>query len=119
MTPVILIQLVRLGKFLGVFALVAGSIGAVMPGDLARRRTFAYAIAGPGLGATWAFGILLTFMTGRSLLTTFVLGGFFLSLIVLHGVLYAVGREGRAGGKNLALVVVSLVVATALMVFKP
>jgi hypothetical protein len=91
MDPLLVLKLVRLAKLLAAFAFVAGSLGAVVPGDIERQRLMAYRLAGPGFGLTWCFGILLTFLTGTSLISTFVIAGFGLSLVTLHAVLYSAG----------------------------
>ncbi|MCB9658410.1 MAG: hypothetical protein R3B40_21135 [Polyangiales bacterium] len=119
MDPLLTLQLVRLAKLLSAFAFVAGAVGATVPGDIERQRIFAYRVAGPGFGLTWCFGILLMFLTGRSLFTTFILAGFVLSFITLHAVLYAAGREERRARWPLLTVVVTVTITVALMVFRP
>jgi len=111
--------LLRFAKLLAVLVLFAGSVGAVMPAPLEVRRRFAHRLAGPGFGATWALGILLTWARSISLLSTWLLLSFALSLVSLHGVLYAVGKEGRRTRRAVALVVLPLVATLALMVFRP
>lgn len=119
MDPLLTLKLVRLAKLLAAFAFVAGSVGAVVPGEIERRRVFAYRVAGPGFGLTWCFGILLMFLTGTSLFSTFVLAGFVLSFVTLHAVLYSVGREERRARWPLWTVVVSVGLTIAFMVFRP
>jgi hypothetical protein len=119
MDPLLLLQLVRLAKLLSAFAFVAGSVGAVVPGDIERQRVMAYRVAGPGFGLTWCFGILLMFLTGHSLFSTFILLGFLLSFVTLHAVLYAAGKADRRSRWPLITVVVSVTATVALMVFRP
>lgn len=119
MDPLLVLKLVRLAKLLAAFAFVAGSLGAVVPGDIERQRLMAYRVAGPGFGLTWCFGILLTFLTGTSLLSTFVIAGFGLSFVTLHAVLYSAGREERRSRWPLVTVVASVTLTITLMVFRP
>ena len=117
--PLLTLKVVRLAKLLAAFAFVAGSLGAVLPGELERRRHLAYRLAGPAFGLTWTFGILLMFLTGTSLFSLFVLGGFLLSFLTLHAVLYSVGREERVSRWPLYTVIGSVTLTIALMVFRP
>ena len=78
-----LYPLLRFAKVLGVAALFTGSAGAVMARDLADRRRFAFALAGPGLGVTWGVGAGLAAVTGVSLLSWWILGAIALSLFIL------------------------------------
>ena len=119
MDSLLLLQLVRLAKLLSAFAFVAGAVGATLPGDIARQRIMAYRVAGPAFGLTWAFGILLMFLTRRSLFSTFILAGFVLSFLTLHAVLYSAGREDRRASWPLVTVVVTVTLTIALMVFRP
>ena len=111
--------LLRFAKLLAVFLFVAGSVGAVMPGALEDRRRFAHRLAGPGFGLTWAVGILLAWARSISLLSPWILASFALSLVTLHGVLYAVGKDGRRTPGAAAVVLVPLVAALGFMVWKP
>ena len=119
MDPLLTLKLVRLAKLLAAFAFVAGSLGAVVPGDFERQRLMAYRVAGPGFGLTWVFGILLTFLTGTSLISTFVLAGFGLSFVTLHAVLYSAGRRERTSRWPLVTVVTCVTLTITLMVFRP
>jgi hypothetical protein len=109
----------RFAKVLGVAMLFAGTIGAVLPRDLADRRRFAYAVAGPGFGLTWASGFALVSMLEVGVLTWRVCGGIALSLFSIQVVLYAVGKEGRRTPLVALLALAPLVAAVALMVWKP
>lgn len=113
------LRLLRLAKFIAVFAFVSGAVGTIVPGPVERRRVFAYRIAGPGFGLTWALGFLLTFLTGQSLLQTYILGALVLSFLTLQGVLFAAGKEGRPGPLGALFVVGTIVATVALMVFRP
>lgn len=119
MDPFLVLKLVRVAKLLAAFAFVAGSLGAVVPGDFERQRLMAYRVAGPGFGLTWVFGILLTFLTGTSLLRTFVIAGFALSMVTLHAVLYSAGRPGREARWPLVTVLTCVTLTITLMVFRP
>jgi hypothetical protein len=106
-------------KLLGVGALFAGSVGAVLVRDLGDRRRFAYALAGPGFGLTWASGFGLTSLMSQSLLSTWAIGSMALSLLSINAVLWSVGKDGRRGAGAAAFVLVPLVATVALMVWRP
>jgi hypothetical protein len=106
-------------KILAVAVLFAGTVGAVLARDLGDRRRFAYALAGPGFGATWARGFGLAAALEVSLLSTWVLGAMVLSFVSLQVVLFAVGKEGRRTTLVASLAIAPLVGAVALMVWKP
>ena len=98
-------------KLLAVAAFAAGSLGATFPMamPLATRRRLAATLAGPGFGLTWLLGFVLAGLTARSLLSGWILGSLALSLVGLQAVLYAVGKEGRAGpGRAGAFLVAAL-----------
>jgi hypothetical protein len=106
-------------KLLGVATLFAGTLGSFVARDLADRRRFAYALAGPGFGVTWACGFGLAALEERSLLSTFILLAMVLSLASLQVVLYSVGKEGRRSALVALLAIAPLVITVALMVTKP
>lgn len=112
-------ELLLIAKLLGVVTLFAGTIGSVLARDSADRRRFAYGLAGPGFGATWACGFGLAALKEVSLLSTFVLLAMVLSLASLQVVLYGVGKEGRRTPLVALLAIAPLVVTVALMVLKP
>ncbi|MGH7271694.1 MAG: hypothetical protein ACREJ3_14785 [Polyangiaceae bacterium] len=114
-----LILLLRFIKFLAVAGLFAGSIGAFVPRDLRDRRIFAYAIAGPSLGVTWACGFGLVAQEDVPLMQVWILGAFALSIFSLQAVLFAVGKEGRRGPGVAIAILAPLVATVALMVWKP
>jgi hypothetical protein len=109
----------RFLKILSVAALFTGSIGAVLPRDHEDRRRFAHWIAGPAWLLTWASGVLLAWATGVSLLSTWILGAFVLTLISQNAVLWAVGKDGRRSVGAALVILVPLIVTVALMVWKP
>lgn len=111
----------RFLKLVGVLALTAGTLGAVMPGDLSlrARRRFAFFVAGPGLLMTWGLGFALAVLLRLPLLSTWIVGSLALSLLSLQAVLYCAGREGRAGWAPLLVAVLPLLGALALMVWRP
>jgi hypothetical protein len=106
-------------KLLGVVTLFAGTIGSVVARDLADRRRFAYVLAGPGFGVSWACGFGLAALEERSLLSTFILLAMVLSLTSLQVVLYSVGKEGRRSAVVALLAIAPLAVTVGLMVVKP
>lgn len=120
MSSVQLLLLLRTAKLLAVFAYAAGSLGATfpMPIPLATRRRIAATLAGPGFGLTWALGFVLAGLTGRSFLSWWILSALLLSVVGLQGVLFAVGREGRAGRGSFGLVLVTLVATVVVMVYR-
>ncbi|MEO0325292.1 MAG: hypothetical protein AAF447_20210 [Myxococcota bacterium] len=111
----------RFVKLLAVLMLVAGTVGATLPGEmpLAARRRFAFAFAGPGFGLTWITGIVLAWQLGHALLSTWVVTSLALSLLSLQGVLYVAGKDGRAGLRPALLAWLPLVATLALMVWRP
>ncbi len=114
-----LILLLRFVKILAVAGLFTGSVGAVVPRDLADRRLFAYAIAGPSFGITWACGFGLVAQEDVPLLQGWILGGIALSFFSLQAVLFAVGKDGRRGPGTAIAILAPLVATVALMVWRP
>ena len=114
-----LLLLLRFAKLLSVVTLFTGTVGALLPRDLGDRRRFAYALAGPGFGATWACGFGLEAYEDQPLLSIWILGGMALSMFSLQVVLFAVGKEGRRGPGTAALALLPLVATLALMVWRP
>ncbi len=109
----------RFFKALSVGVFVAGTIGALMPLSIYERRRFAYALAGPGLGATWGCGFLLGSQLGISFLSPWVLGALGLSFLALQCVLYSVGRPVRGGWRVASIALGSIAATFALMVWRP
>ena len=114
-----MLELLKIVKLLGVATLFAGTIGSVVARDMTDRRRFAYALAGPGFGVTWACGIGMAALEEVSLLSTFILLSMVLSLASLQVVLYSVGKEGRRTPLVAVLAVAPLAIVVALMVVKP
>jgi hypothetical protein len=114
-----MIPLLRFVKLLAVAGLFTGSIGAFVPRDIADRRRFAYAIAGPSFGAAWLTGFGLAAQEEQPLLQTWILGALALSFFSLQAVLFAVGKEGRRGPGVAFAILAPLVATVALMVWRP
>lgn len=114
-----LLLALRFVKLLSVATLFAGTVGAFLPRDLEDRRRFAYGLAGPGFGLTWACGFGLASLESVPLLSTWVLGAVALSMLSLHFVLYAAGKDGRRTRLTAALAIAPLVATVALMVWRP
>ncbi len=112
-------ELLRFFKILAVAALFTGSIGAVLARDLGDRRRFAYALAGPGFGACFVLGFILSWSMSLPVVTTWVVSAMVLSLFSLQVVLFAVGKDGRRTWLTAVLVVAPLVATVALMIWKP
>ncbi len=112
-------ELLRFLKILAVAALFTGSIGAVVARDLGDRRRFAYALAGPGFGACFVLGFILSWSMSLPVVTTWVLSAIALSFFSLQVVLFSVGKEGRRNAVTALLIVVPLVATVALMIWKP
>ena len=109
----------RFVKLLAVLVYVAGTVGAVFPGlDGAARKRLAYFVAGPGFGATWIAGLWLAHWRGHTMLSWWIGGSLFLSLVSLQAPLFAAGRE-RTSGAIVALALLPLVAVLALMVWRP
>ncbi|MGH7435179.1 MAG: hypothetical protein ACRENE_05865 [Polyangiaceae bacterium] len=111
--------LLHFAKILAVAVLFAGTLGAFVARDLRDRRLFAFALAGPGFGASWACGFGLAAAMEVPLLSTWILGGLVLSFFSLQVVLFAVGKEGRRTPLVATLAIAPLVGTVALMVWKP
>lgn len=114
-----MLALLKFIKLLAVAALFSGTVGALLPRDLGDRRRFAYAVAGPGFGVTWATGFGLAAFEEIPILSTWLLGAMALSLLSLQVVLYAVGKDGRRTAGTAALALLPLVATVALMVWRP
>jgi hypothetical protein len=109
----------RFLKVLSVALLFSGSIGAVLARDFKDRQRFAYAIAGPGFGLTWALGFMLAWLTGVSLMSWWIMGALALSFVSLQGVLYVAGKDGRRGAGAAIVILAPLVATVALMIWRP
>ena len=111
----------RLLKLLGVGLLFAGTLSVVLPFDmpLLTRRKLAFGIAVPGLFVSWGAGLAIAMLAGHSLLSTWILGSFALSILSVQGVMYAAAREGRAGLGASVVAIVPLILTVALMVWRP
>jgi hypothetical protein len=117
--PIELMLVLRFVKLAAVLALAAGTLGAFVPVSLEDRQRFAYSIAGPGFGVTWVLGFVMAYGAGVSLLATWILGAGACSMISINVVLWAVGKEGRRSARAGAIASALLLVALALMVWKP
>lgn len=106
-------------KLLAVALLFTGTVGSVLARDLGDRRRFAYGLAGPGFGVSWAAGFALATVEDVPLLSTWVLGAVGLSLFSLQVALFAVGREGRRNATTATLAIAPLVATVALMIWRP
>jgi hypothetical protein len=111
--------LLRFLKVLSIGALFSGSVGSVMARDFEDRRRFAHWMAGPALLATWGSGLGLAYATGTSLFSTWILAAFALTVVSAQGVLYVAGKEGRRGPIAASVIILPLVGAAALMVWRP
>lgn len=106
-------------KVLSVAALFTGTIGALLPVALEDRRRFAYALAGPGFGVTWACGFGLAAYEEIQLVSSWILGAMALSAFSLQVVLYAVGKDGRRTVGTAVAALLPLVATVALMIWRP
>ena len=111
----------RLLKFIGVGLLFAGTVSVVLPFDMpqATRRKLAFSLVAPGFFATWGAGLALAGLAGHSLMSTWILASFALSILSIQGVIYAAAREGRAGVGASIVALLPLVATLALMVWRP
>ncbi|MBX3248637.1 MAG: hypothetical protein KF901_15780 [Myxococcales bacterium] len=111
----------RFVKILSVLVLVAGSLGATLPAPmpLTTRRRFAFAVAAPGLLASWTSGFVLAWSAGHRLWSTWVVVSLLLSILSVQGVLYSAGREGRESWKAFAFTMLTLGGVVGLMVWRP
>lgn len=109
----------KIGKLIGVLGFFAGSVGATCAGTFEDRQRFAFRLAAPGFFLLWAFGVAITQVSGISLLSVWLLGGAFCSLITINAVLYAVGREERATRNARLFALVPFTIALILMVWRP
>ena len=111
--------LLKIGKLLGVLAFFAGTVGATCAGTYEDRQRFAFRLAGPGFFFLWAFGVGLSSISHISLLSIWLLGGAFCSIVTINAVLYAVGREERATRGARIFALAPFVIAVVLMVWRP
>lgn len=109
----------RVLKLLSVAAFVGGSAGAVLCRDEHDRRRLSIALAAPGFGLTWISGFLLASEASVSLLEGWVLGAMVASVLSLQATLFRGSRPGRQGPVSAALVIGPLILAIALMVWRP
>lgn len=109
----------RFAKLLAVMLLVSGTVGAVAAEAYADRQRFAYRLAGPGFGLTWLLGFVLVGVRDLPLLSPWMLGSMALSLLSINGVLYIAGRPTRRTWLAGTLTLLPLVLALALMVWRP
>ncbi|MFO0680081.1 MAG: hypothetical protein U0169_26400 [Polyangiaceae bacterium] len=114
-----LLLALRFVKVISVSTFVAGVVGSFLPTSLADRQRFAYAIAGPGFGASWVTGFVLAGVTSTSFLSTWILGGLTCSFVTLQVVLFSVGKDGRRSPTIAFAALLPLVATIALMVFRP
>ncbi len=114
-----MVPFLRFLKLLAVAGVFTGSVGALVPRDLADRRRFAYAIAGPSYGLAWLCGFCLVAQEELPFLQSWILGGLALSFFSLQAVLFAVGKEGRRGPGVALAILAPLVATVALMVWRP
>ncbi len=111
--------LLKIGKLLGVLAFFAGAIGATYAHDYQDRKRAAFRLAAPGFFLVWAFGVGLSQTSGISLLSVWLMGGAFCSLITINAVLYAVGKEDRANRGARIWALGPFLIALILMIWRP
>lgn len=111
----------RLVKFIGIGLLFAGTVSVVLPFEmpLATRRKLAFSLVAPGFFVTWGAGLALAGLAGHSLLSSWILGSFALSILSVQGVIYAAAREGRAGIGASLVALLPLLGTLVLMVWRP
>jgi energy-converting hydrogenase Eha subunit C len=109
----------RVLKLLSVAAFVGGSVGAILCRDEQDRRRLSFVLVAPGFGLTWVAGFLLAAEASVSLLEGWVLGAMVASILSLQATLFRGSRPGRQGVVSAGLVVVPLIVAIGLMVWRP
>lgn len=109
----------EIAKLLSVAVFFAGTVGAFLPEGLRDRRRAAYALAGPGLGATWASGFALAWAREISPLSWWIVASILLSLFSIQVVLWAAAKEGRRSLGAALAAIVPLVACVVLMVLRP
>jgi hypothetical protein len=113
------IVLLRFVKLLAVCALVSGTIGAYAPRALDDRKRAAYLLAAPGLAAAWGTGLAMALGTHLSPVAPWIAGAAIASTIAINVVLWSVAKDGRRSWLAASTSVAGLVIAVALMVFRP
>ena len=109
----------RVLKLLAVAAFVGGSAAAILCRDEHDRRRLSLGLVAPGFGLAWIAGFLLASEAAVSLLEGWVLGAMVASVLSLQATLFRSSRPGRQGPVSAALVLVPLIVALGLMVWRP
>ena len=109
----------RLVKLLAAALWTSGTVGALLPRDLADRQRAAYFLMGPGFGLSWAVGLLLLVARQMSPLSSWVLGAMLTSMLNLNVVLWTVGKDWRRGPIAATLAIASLLATFTLMVLRP
>ena len=112
-------EVVKFIKFLGVVLFAAGAAGTFASGEWKIRQRYAYFLAAPGFLMTWIGGYMMVDHFGHDLFSGWIVGAFICSIISINIVHWTAAKPGR-GNNMLALVALGgLVVATALMVWRP
>lgn len=111
--------LLKIGKLLGVLAFFTGTLGATWASSFEDRQRAAFRLAAPGFFLVWAFGVGLTRVAGISLLSVWLLGAAFCSLVTINAVLYAVGKEDRANRGARVFALGPFLIALVLMIWRP
>lgn len=113
------IVLLRFVKLAGVLALAAGTVGAFAPQLLEDRKRAAYYLAAPGLFVTWAAGLVLALRMHHSPVLLWIVLAAVSSTVGANVVLWGVAREGRRSAVAACVAIFSVLVALAMMVFRP
>ena len=110
--------LMRLLKWLALFLLMSGTIGAFTSTPLRDRQRAAYWLMTPGFILTWVFGYTMAETRGISLGSTWITLSMVLSLGSLALTVWSVERERRGRAVVATIAIGALIVSTATMVYK-
>lgn len=111
-------RLLLLAKLLGVMAYAGGVVAAFVASAEAERKRAAHGVASPALLVVWTTGYGMVVLSGVSLVELWILGGLVASVVSQGAVIRAVTRGDRGRGALVATIL-PLVIAVALMVWKP
>jgi hypothetical protein len=111
--------LLRFAKLVAVAIFVTGCLGACFAAGRNERARFGHRWAGAGLTGTWLFGVILLVATHRPLAAPWVVAAAVMSFLAQGIAAVVASREEQARPAERAAMIALLLVALALMVWKP
>lgn len=109
----------RFFKWVALLMLAGTTAGAFLPDDHGVRQRMVYGLGTAGLALTWLSGFGLLRTGGWSLSAPWIAGSVVLSVAWLHTLVWTVEKPSRRRPRWAAVAIVQLLLALALMVFRP